>query len=115
MKSAPLTLEPKTAEYLRRALAGTEEGFEPVLTYSEFEGGSDPETGAQFEYRGPAVTLGWYRSGEMPPDSFFELCGFAISIPPSTLQQIENKTITRVRFDTSFPKGPPHYYVLIVG
>ena len=115
MSPAPLQLEHETAEYFRRTLAATKEGMESALVWSPVQEGSDPESGIRCRFEGPAVVLGWYKKGQRPKESFFDLCGFAVSIMPSTLQHIEEKKITRVKLDTGFPKGPPHWHVLKVG
>ena len=106
MRPAPIKIAADTEEYLREVIASTFHHQEAAIVWSprDVDGGKKP-----------AVIFGWYRKGERPEDSFFELFGYPVSIMPTTLEHIEGKTITRVRYDTGFVEGPKNVYVLDVG
>jgi hypothetical protein len=106
MIPAPIKIAADTEEYFRAALAGTFHHQDAAIVWSPHAKDGDEK---------PAVILGWYAKGKRPEDSFFELFGHEVSIMPTTLEHIEGKTITRVRYDTGLADGAKNVYVLEVG
>jgi len=105
MKTAPFRLTKEAEGVIRSALASTKEGMEPALGWATFLG----------TYEGPMVVLGHWNKNERPRDSFFEVCGYAVSILPSTLEHIEGKTISCEQVELTVDRELRHAYVFKVG
>jgi hypothetical protein len=115
MTPAPIKLSAEAERHLREVLAATRADQEPAIVWTPEIGVGEPATGEGNRFEGPAIMLGWYRAGQRPRDSFFELCGFSVSILPTTLEHITGKTISREPIPSGLTKGPRHWYALKVG
>jgi hypothetical protein len=105
MRAAPIKITVEAEEYLRAALADAGHDMDAALVWSPH---------AQDGQDVPAVMLGWYGKGKRPGDSFFDLCGHAVSIMPTTLEHIQGKTISREEFESGFASGPKYLTILKV-
>jgi hypothetical protein len=105
MCAAPIKITAEAEEFLRSALASAPHDMDAALVWA-------PQV--QDSKDVPAVILGWYEKGRRPGDSFFDLWGYAVSIMPTTLEHIQEKTISRERFNSGLVGGPKHLTVLKV-
>jgi hypothetical protein len=115
MKPAPFQMTKEAEAVIRAAITKPMAGMEPALVWTPSSHTWSKEGKFLGAYEGPMVFVGHYKANDRPRDSFFELCGHAVSIMPPTLEQISGRMISCEKVEMHFEGGPHHQYILKVG
>jgi hypothetical protein len=115
MKPAPFQMTSEAEAFFRSALQSTKKEMEPSIVWTPVSHSFTTDGKLLGAYEGSKIVFGWYKKGERPRDSFFELCGHPVSIMPTTLEHIQGRTISFEKVQMHFEGGPHEEYVLKVG
>jgi hypothetical protein len=89
----PFQISVEAQTFLKESLKRTQKSYEPALIWTPRQSVQDPELGEEQIELGEGFMLGLYPQGKQPRDSFFEVCGYQVSILKSTLEKLNGKTL----------------------